>query len=236
MFGYYSSMIYVLPAFLLAMWAQARVKSAYKKYSQVANRQGYTGAQIAKKILHRNGIDHVNVEPVSGMMTDHYDPREKVIRLSEGVYDSRSLAAISIAAHECGHAIQDDEAYLFLKIRHSIAPAVGFASKAATPIAFLGIILGAASQVGGIGYYILQIAILMFTAVVVFHVVTLPVEFNASSRAMEILEAEGYLERDEIKPAKKVLDAAALTYVAAAAVALGNLIRFIMLSRGGRRR
>lgn len=236
MFGYYSSMIYVLPAFLLAMWAQSRVKSAYNKYSQVANRQGYTGAQIAEMILRRNGINHVDVEPVAGTMTDHYDPRKKVVRLSEGVYNSRSLAAISIAAHECGHAIQDDQEYLFLKVRHSIAPAVGFASKAATPLAILGIFLGAASQVGGIGSFVLQIAILMFTAVVVFHVVTLPVEFNASSRAMEILEAEGYLDREEIKPAKKVLDAAALTYVAAAAVALGNLIRFIMLSRSGRRR
>lgn len=236
MFGYYSSMIYVLPAFLLALWAQSRVKSAYRKYSQVANRQGYTGAQIAEMILSRQGINHVAIEPVAGTMTDHYDPRKKVVRLSEGVYNSRSLAAISIAAHECGHAIQDEQEYMFLKVRHSIAPAVGFASKAATPLAILGIILGAASQVGGIGSFVLQIAILMFTAVVVFHVVTLPVEFNASSRAMEILEAEGYLERDEIKPAKKVLDAAALTYVAAAAVALGNLIRLIMLSRGGRRR
>lgn len=235
MYEYYSSMIYVLPAFILAMYAQQKVKSTYQKYSKISNRNGYTGAQIAQMILQRNGIDHVTIEPVKGNLTDHYDPRDKVVRLSEGVYNSRSLAAVSIAAHECGHAIQDEQEYFYLKIRHSIAPAVGFASKAATPLAILGLVLGAASQIGGIGYMILQFAILMFTAVVVFHVVTLPVEFNASSRAMDALEAEGYLERDEIAPAKKVLNAAALTYVAAAAVAMANLIRFIMLSRGRRR-
>lgn len=232
MYGYYSSMIYVIPAFLLAMWAQYKVKATYKKYSKVANRQGYTGAQIAQMILKRYGMSHVNVEPVAGTLSDHYDPRKKAVRLSQGVYNSRSLAAISIAAHECGHALQDEQEYLYLKLRHSIAPAVGFASKTAMPLAFIGLLLGAASSVGGIGSFVLQVAILMFTAVVVFHMVTLPVEFNASSRAMEILEAEGYLERDEIAPAKKVLDAAALTYVAAAAVALSNLIRFIVIARG----
>ena len=235
MFGYYSSMIYVLPALILAMWAQSKVKSTYAKYSKVANRQGYTGAQVARMILDRKGISHVDVEPVRGELSDHYDPRKKVVRLSEGVYNSRSLAALSIAAHECGHAIQDEEEYMFLKIRHSIAPAVGFASQLATPLAFLGLFLGAASQIGGIGYLILQVAILMFTAVVIFHVVTLPVELNASSRAMDILEMEGYLERDEITGAKKVLSAAAMTYVAAAAVAMANLIRFIIISRGRRR-
>jgi len=232
MFGYYTSMIYVLPAFLLALWAQSKVKSTYKKYSKVGNKKGYTGSQIAQMILSRNGISHVKVEPVGGTLSDHYDPRAKVVRLSQGVYNSRSLAAVSIAAHECGHALQDEQEYFFLKVRHSIAPAVGFASKSAMPLAFLGLILGAASSVGGIGSYILQLAIIMFTAVVVFHMVTLPVELNASHRAMEILEAEGYLERDEIAPAKKVLDAAALTYVAAAAVALSNLIRFMLIARG----
>ncbi len=235
MFSYYGSMIFVLPAFLLAMYAQQKVKSAYSKYSKVSNRRGYTGAEVAQMILRKNGIYHVKVEPIRGTMTDHYDPKDKVVRLSEGVFGSRSLAALSIAAHECGHAIQDEQEYFYLKVRHSIAPAVGFANRTATPLAFLGIFLGAMSGQGTIGYYILQLAIVMFTAVVVFHVVTLPVEFNASSRAMVILEEEGYLARDEVTSAKKVLDAAALTYVGAAAVALGNLIRFIVLSRGRRR-
>lgn len=235
MYGYYGSMIYVLPAMILAMIAQSRVRGAYNKYSQVANRRGYTGAEVAQMILRRNGLNHVSVEGIRGTMTDHYDPRDKTVRLSEGVYGSRSLAALSIAAHECGHAIQDEQAYFYLRVRHSIAPAVSFANRSAMPLAVLGLILGAAAGPGTLGYIILQFAILLFTAVVVFHVVTLPVEFNASSRAMEILESEGFLDREEVKPAKKVLDAAALTYVAAAAVAAANLLRFILLSRGRRR-
>lgn len=235
MWSYYGTMWMLIPAMILAMWAQSRVKSAYNKYSKVANRQGYTGAQVARMILDRKGVEHVEIEGVKGQLSDHYDPRSKTIRLSEGVYGSQSLAALVIAAHECGHAIQDEESYYFLKVRHAIAPAVGFANKSAMPLAMLGIFLGAASSVNSIGYLILQVAIVLFTGVVAFHVITLPVEFNASSRAMNILEEEGYLERDEVGPAKKVLDAAALTYVAAAAVALANLIRLIALSRGSRR-
>lgn len=227
-------MIYVIPAFILAMYAQYKVKNTYKKYSKFDNRRGFTGAEVAEMILRRKGIEHVRVEPVRGQLTDHYDPRSKTVRLSEGVYNSRSLAALSIAAHECGHAMQDADAYLFLRARHLIFPAVNIASRTASPLAFLGLFLGAMSNINSIGYLILQLAIVMFSVVVLFHTITLPVELNASSRALTVLEADGYLDREEIIPAKRVLRAAALTYVAAAAVALGNLIRFIILSRGRR--
>lgn len=234
---FYSSsyLVYVLPALILAMFASSRVKSTYAKYSKYTNRNGYTGADVARMILKNNDISHVRVEQVAGNLTDHYDSKNNVLRLSQGVYGSTSLAALGIAAHECGHAIQDDDNYFFLKVRHSFVPVMNFASKAATPLAFLGLILGAASGINTIGYFILQLAILLFGAVVVFHVVTLPVEFDASRRAIEILEGEGILQGDEIIPAKKVLNAAALTYIAATAVALGNFLRFVALSRGRRR-
>lgn len=186
-------------------------------------------------ILERNGINHVVVEQVAGNLTDHYDSKNNVLRLSQGVYNNKSLAAIGIAAHECGHAIQDEEAYFFLKLRHTFIPVMNVASKAATPLAFLGLLMGAMSNINSIGYLILQLAIIMFGAVLVFHVVTLPVEFDASRRAIDILEGEGILDREEIIPAKRVLNAAALTYIAATAVALGNFLRFVMLSRGRRR-
>lgn len=230
-----SYLIYVLPALLLAMYASSRVKSTYRKYSQFENRNGYSGAEVARMILDRNDITTIAIERIDGNLTDHYDSKNKVLRLSNGVYDNRSIAALGIAAHECGHAIQDSEGYLFLKIRHAFVPAMGFATKSATPLAFLGLMLGAMSDINSIGYLILQLAIVMFAIVVVFHLVTLPVEFDASRRAIDILEGEGILNNEEIIPAKKVLNAAALTYVAAAAVAMGNLIRFVLLSRGRRR-
>lgn len=235
MYGYYSSMWIVLPAMLLAMYASYKVKATYQKYSKFNNRNGYTGAQVARMILERHGIHHIPVELTPGVMTDHYDSKAGVVRLSEGVYNSTSLAAIGIAAHEIGHVIQDDEAYAFLRIRHAIFPVIAFANQTAMPLAFLGIFLGALSSVNSIGYLILQFAILLFTAVVIFHVVTLPVELNASHRAIEILEGEQILDQEEIIPAKRVLRAAALTYIAAAAVAISNLLRFILLSRGRRR-
>lgn len=235
MVGYYSSMIYILPAFLLALYAQYKVKSTYQKYAKYNNRGGYTGAMVAQLILERGGINHVRIERVPGNLTDHYDSNAKVLRLSDGVYNSRSLAAIGIAAHECGHAIQDEENYAFLRLRHTIVPVVNFANQSAMPLAFLGLFLGAASGVNTIGYYILQLAIMMFTAVVIFHLVTLPVELNASARAIEVLEGEQILNSEEIIPAKRVLRAAALTYIAAAAVAISNLLRFVLLSRGRRR-
>lgn len=235
MFFSTQGILYLIIPMLLAMYASSKVKSTYNKYSKVANSKGYTGADVARMILRKNGIDHVRVEQIAGNLTDHYDPQNSVLRLSQGVYGSTSIAALGIAAHECGHAIQDDESYFFLRLRHAFVPVTNFASKSAMPLAFLGIILGAGSTINSIGSLILQVAIWMFAAVVVFHVITLPVELDASRRALDILEGEGYLSREEIVPAKKVLRAAALTYIAAAAVALGNLLRFIMISRGRRR-
>jgi len=235
---YYDGMgylIYVLPAMLLAMYAQSKVKSTYRKYSQFKNRHGYTGKDIAEMILKLKGINHVRVEPIGGQLTDHYDLKVQVVRLSEGVYGNQSLSAVGIAAHECGHAIQDNENYAFLRIRHMIVPAVNVASRSAMPMAMIGLFLGALGGIGSIGYLLLQAGIALFTLVVIFHLVTLPVEFNASIRAVHILESEGLLDEEELIPAKRVLKAAALTYIAAAAVALGTLIRLIMLSRGRRR-
>lgn len=234
-FGGMSYLIYVLPAVLLAMYAQNKVKSTYKKYSKFKNRKGYTGEEIARKILAINGIRHVTVEPIKGELTDHYDPKGQVVRLSEGVYGSKSLSAVGIAAHECGHAIQDNEDYAFLRIRHLIVPAVNIANRSAMPMVIAGILFGSMANMGSLGNILLQIGIILFTVVVVFHFVTLPVEFNASSRAIKVLESENFLDEEEIIPIKRVLKAAALTYVAAAAVALGNLLRLIALSRGRRR-
>ena len=235
-FGDMSFFIFIIPPLLLAMYAQSKVKSTYSKYSKTMNINRLTGADVARRILERHGIDYVKVEPIEGVLTDHYDPKARVLRLSSGVYGNQSLAAIGIAAHECGHAIQDYDGYAFLKLRQTIVPVVNLANNTAMPLAFLGLMLGYFTGSGiGIGYYILQFAILMFAAVLVFHLITLPVELNASNRAIEILESEGILDREEIIPAKKVLNAAALTYIAAAAVAAGNLMRFILLSRGSRR-
>jgi len=235
-FGDMSFFIYIIPPLLLAMYAQSKVKSTYSKYSKTMNIKGLTGADVARRILERHGIDYVRVEPIEGVLTDHYDPKARVLRLSSGVYGNQSLAAIGIAAHECGHAIQDYDGYVFMKLRQTIVPVVNFANNTAMPLAFAGLMLGYFTGSGlGIGYYTLQFAIIMFAAVLVFHLVTLPVELDASNRAIEILEGEGILDREELIPAKKVLNAAALTYIAAAAVAAGNLIRFILLSRGSRR-
>ncbi len=231
MFSYYGSMIVLLPAFVFAMLAQWGVKSAFKKYSKIRNRRNYTGRDVASLILKRNNIEYVDVLPVSGHLTDHYDPRNKTVNLSEDVYDSTSLAALAVAAHECGHAVQDATDYTYLRFRHAILPAVNIANSMAMPLALLGIMLGALSRVDSIGSFVLKLAILMFAVVVLFHIVTLPVEINASSRALKILLEDGYLDSEEISGAKSVLRAAAMTYIAAAAVALSNLIRFILLSR-----
>ncbi len=231
MYSYYGSMIILIPAMILAMFAQTMVKSSFRKYSKVRNRRNYTGREVASMILSRKDIGFVDVKPVGGVLTDHYDPRNKSVNLSEEVYDKTSLSALAVAAHECGHAIQDDRNYFFLRFRHAILPAVNIASTTAMPLAMLGIFLGALSGVPGIGSLLLKLGIMLFAIVVLFHVVTLPVEFNASRRALIILEEEGFLDSEEIRGAKAVLRSAALTYVASAAVALSNLIRLILLSR-----
>ena len=218
-------LIFVLPAMLLAFWAQFKVNSTYEKFSKVQNHRGITGAEVAVKILNLHGIYNVRVEHISGKLSDHYDPRANVIRLSDGVYSGTSVAALGVAAHETGHAIQHAKGYMPIKLRNAIVPVASLGSNLAVPLAIFGLIFSMP--------VLIDAGIILFTAVVAFQFVTLPVEFNASRRAISILDSQGILYGDELKGAKKVLSAAALTYVAAAAVALGNLLRLLAL-RGRR--
>lgn len=214
-------LILVLPAVLLSLWAQTRVTSTYEKYSKYTVHNHITGSEVARRILNENGLSHIRVERVSGKLTDHYDPRNNVIRLSDGVYDSVSVAAVGVAAHEAGHAVQYGENYLPIKIRNTILPVANLGSNLAVPLAILGFILSYEPLV--------SFGILLFGAVVLFQVATLPVEFNASSRAVKILSSTGMIFEEEEKGVKRVLSAAALTYVAAALTALMNLIRLILV-------
>lgn len=219
------TMVLILPAFALALWAQFRVKSTFAKYSEIPSRRGMTGAQVANSILERNRLD-VAVEPIEGSLTDHYDPRDKTLRLSEDVYGSRSIAALGVAAHETGHAIQHAHHYLPLQLRSNLVPVANFGSTLAMPLFLIGLFFPAAS-------FLMDIGILLFTFAVVFALVTLPVEFDASSRAIQVLSQQGYLAPDEIDSARKVLNAAAWTYVASAAMAILQLVRLLIL-RGQR--
>jgi len=216
-----------LPTMIFAMWAQHRVTSSFKKYSQQRTRNGTTGAEAAREVLRHSGVQNVQIERVKGNLTDHFDPRTNVIHLSEDVYDSPSVAAAGIAAHEAGHAVQYGKAYAPIKLRAAIIPVTNIGSKLAIPLVLLGMVL----EMTGL----INIGILLFGLVVVFQLVTLPVEFNASRRAVTVLGESGVLEADEIQASKKVLSAAALTYVGALAVSLAQLIRLISMSQRRRR-
>jgi len=231
MFPFYFDPTYVLViiGIILSLGASARVKSTFARYSQVRSMSGLTGAQAAERILQSSGIYDVQVERVSGQLSDHYDPRAKVLRLSDSVYASNSIAAIGVAAHECGHAIQDNHNYVPLKVRGALVPVANFGSMAAFPLILIGLLL-AGSQT------LIDFGIILFSIAVVFQLVTLPVEFNASSRAIARLGETGILYDEELRQTKKVLDAAALTYVAAAAATLLQLLRLIILFGGGRNR
>ena len=215
--------ILVIPAIILSMIAQAKVSSTFKKYSSVFSRKGLTGEDTANLIMMRNGISDVIVKPIKGQLTDNFNPRTKEISLSDPVYASNSIAAIGVAAHESGHAIQHHTGYTAIKIRNAVLPVAQFGSSAAMPMAIFGIIFGMPALVNA--------GILLFSAVVLFQVITLPVEFNASRRAVTILRETGVLSEDELVGAKKVLSAAALTYVAAMLTSLMSLLRLILLSR-----
>ncbi|ABN51806.1 MAG TPA: peptidase [Hungateiclostridium thermocellum] len=215
--------ILVLPALILSIFAQFKVKSTFNKYSRVRNTSGMTGADVARLILDRNGLSDVRIERVAGELTDHYDPRTRVIRLSQSVYGSNSVAAIGVAAHETGHAIQHSEQYGPLVLKRNLVPVANIGSCLGFPLAIAGLFFGLP--------FLVNLGIIFYSLAVAFYVITLPVEFNASSRAIRTLEDTGVLNYDEIDPAKKVLSAAALTYVAAAAVAIGNLLRLIMLTK-----
>ncbi len=220
-------LILVLPAFLFALYAQFKVKGTFNKYRGLTNRRGLTGAEVARGILERNGLRDVSVQSVPGELTDHYDPRTKVVRLSQAVYGSTSVAALGVAAHETGHALQHQSGYAPLVLRSTLVPAANIGSSAGPYLAILGILF----QINPLIY----IGIILYAAAVLFYLVTLPVEFNASSRAIASLEEMGALTWDETEPAKKVLNAAAMTYVASAAVAVASLLRLILLSRSRRK-
>ena len=215
--------ILVIIAFLFSMVAQTKVSSTFNKYSRVRNRAGFTGAQVATQMLQNAGIYDVSVQRVAGNLTDHYDPRTKTLRLSQGVYDSMSVAALGVAAHETGHAIQHDVGYAPLALRSFFVPLANFGSRLAFPLIVIGFI------VAGGGSTLVTLGILFFSLSVAFTVITLPVEFNASHRAIDLLVADGFLSSDEIGGAKKVLSAAAMTYVAAAFAAVVQLLRLIAI-------
>ncbi len=230
-FGYYyfdPTYILVIVCAIISLLASARVGAVFNKYSHVTAASGLTGAEAAQRILHAAGIYDVSVEHVRGKLSDHYDPGNKVLRLSDSTYSSRSVAAIGVAAHECGHAIQHQQEYGPLTLRSILVPVTNFASKAAFPIILIGCVLS-------YNQTLIQIGIFAFSFAVIFQLVTLPVEFNASSRALSMLEEQGILDRQEVPISRKVLRAAAMTYVAAAASSIIQLLRLILLF-GGRRR
>ena len=225
-YGYDPYIVLVIPALLFDLYAQFKVKSTFNRYRKYINSRGLTGADIARIILDRNGLYDVAVERVRGELTDHYDPKTKTVRLSEVVYSSASVAALGVAAHETGHAVQHKVGYAPLALRSSLVPVAGIGSSFGPYMAILGLVFGWEPLV--------NLGIILYTAAVAFYVVTLPVEFNASARAISALETAAIISTDEIIPAKKVLRAAAMTYVASAAVALASLLRLVLLA-GGRR-
>lgn len=217
------TMIIIIPALLLALYAQLRVQSTYAQYSQVPIGNRLTGAQVAQEILRRNGLSGVEIERTEGVLSDHYDPRDRTLSLSSDVYDGISVAAAGVAAHETGHAIQHARGYAPLALRSAMVPTVQFGSWLAWPIFILGFLFHSGTMI--------QLGILVFTAFVAFTVVTLPVEFDASARAMRALREEGLVTADELQGVRAVLTAAALTYVAAAAMAILQLLRMLLLAR-----
>ncbi len=218
-----STYIVVIPAIIFALIAQLMVKSTFKKYSNESNQHGYTAKEVARKILDDNGLYNVSIEYIGGELTDHFDPSANVVRLSDSVYNSTSVAAIGVAAHEVGHAIQHANGYAPIKIRQAIIPITQIGSKLAVPLVLLGLIFSAFD-------FLIPIGIFLYAGVVLFQAVTLPVEFNASGRALRTLDTNVILYKDEVKMAKKVLTAAAMTYVAAMFSSLMSLLRLILIA------
>lgn len=219
--------VYVLPALLFALWAQFHVKSVFSRYGKVPSDRGMTGRDAARLILDSNGLYHVQIVRVDGELTDHFDPRDNVIRLSNSTYDRATAAAVGVAAHEAGHAVQYAQGYVPMKLRSAIIPATNIGSNLAMPLVALGIAFSAPP--------LAYVGVLLFAFSVLFQLVTLPVEFNASRRAIAALETRNALSDEGLDAAKKVLTAAALTYVAALVVALGNLLRLLTIARRSRR-
>ena len=230
----WSYIVIVIPAILFASWASSRVNTTFNKFSKYYSKSSLTGAEVARKVLDEHGLQHIRIERVSGRLTDHYDPKNKVIRLSNGVYNSNSVAAIGVACHEVGHAIQYKEGYFPIKIRNAIIPLTNISSRLAMPLVLIGILLSYLGE----GYsMIAYIGVGLFGVALLFQLITLPVEFNASKRAVQELNQSMVLTTDEISATKEVLNAAALTYVAALAVSLSQLIYLLrIVNRRGNRR
>ena len=229
LFGWFAfdwTILLVIPGFIISLWAQIKVSTTFKKYSKLNTVRGLSGYGAARRILDANGLSHVRIEQVHGNLTDHYDPRANVIRLSESVYHATSPAAIGVAAHEAGHAIQHAKNYKPITVRSKLVPVTNIGSAISMPLFFIGLIFS---------YYPLLIAgIILYSLVSIFQLVTLPVEFDASSRAMRVLESSGILNETELKASRKVLSAAAMTYVAALLTSLLTLLRLIILANGRR--
>ena len=236
-YGYYgfdwTYLVLVLPCLILSLWASSSVNNTFKRYSTQYSMRGITGAEAAQRVLHANGVSGVRIERVSGNLTDHFDPKTNVIRLSDSVYSSTSTAAIGVACHEAGHAVQYATHYAPIKLRAAIIPITNFGSKLAMPLILLGLFL---TFLGNFSYALVYLGIACFGLSLVFQLVTLPVEFNASRRAVRAISNTGILTQQELVGAKKTLKAAAMTYVAATAVSLAQLLRLIVLFGGRRRR
>lgn len=221
-FGFDPTILILIPTILLTLYAQGKVKSSFAKYLKVPTRKGYTGAQVARVLLNEAGLEDVPIEVSAGQLSDHYDPRNRVLRLSNEVYRNSSIASVSVAAHEVGHAIQHANGYVPLSLRNMVFPIARFGSSAAWFFIIIGLILPAF-------HGLMDVGILLFATAVLFQIITLPVEFNASTRALLLLDTNGFITRDESAGAKKVLNAAALTYVAAMAAGVAQMIRLILI-------
>jgi Zn-dependent membrane protease YugP len=227
---FHPSYLILIPGMILMFWAQQRVKATYEKYADIQSSLGMTGSQVAKTILNRMGIYDVTVEPVEGELTDHYDPYAKAVRLSESVYSSASLAAAAIAAHECGHVLQDVRGYQFMNIRASLVPVANIGANFGPILVMAGLFL---TSLGALSTIFINLGIALFAGAILFHIVTLPVEFDASSRALRLIDELGILQGNENRGARKVLNAAAWTYVATAIYAALQLVQ-LLLMRGDR--
>lgn len=231
------TVLVLIPAMIFAFWAQINVQMTFGRFRQVRNRRGLTAADVARRILDANGLNYVQIQRVSGELTDHYDPRAQVVRLSDSVYDSTSVAAIGVAAHEVGHACQHAEDYVPLRIRSAIIPMTRIGSMLAMPVFILGLLFAQLSLYGNmVGDVFMMLGILLFSLSTLFQLVTLPTEFNASARALKTLESYGILDGDELVGARSTLRAAALTYVAALASSLASLLRLLLIFGGSRSR
>ena len=231
------TVLVLIPAMIFAFWAQINVQMTFSRFKQVRNRRGLTAADVARRILDANGLNYVQIQRVSGELTDHYDPRAQVVRLSDSVYDSTSVAAIGVAAHEVGHACQHAEDYVPLRIRSAIIPMTRIGSMLAMPVFILGLLFAQLSLYGNmVGDVFMMLGILLFSLSTLFQLVTLPTEFNASARALKTLESYGILDGDELVGARSTLRAAALTYVAVLASSLASLLRLLLIFGGSRSR